>query len=432
MFLLCGAALSALAVHAQKKVIIEDESPKGVVLVTIDKAGDEIIRIMNESQMPYIHEPQAPRFLLTDRKGKFALGIGGYVRATAEYDFGGIVDNIDFIPAYIPNGSKIRNQFQMDASTSTIFLKLVGHTKILGDFVVYTAGNFRNGSNKGFQLRNAYVSFRDVTVGYTYGGFMDLGAMPSTIDFQGPNGATFYRATQVSYTYKGLKNFRFNASVEVPAVDGTTNNELDIAQQRMPDFTAYAQYGWNSKSHVRVGGLIRSMTYTSTLSDKAHAVTGFGIQASTTFNLGKQWQVFGQATYGKGIGQYLNDLSNLNVDIVPNPDEAGKMQALPDAGLVCRTAIQHQSESVPFKHIQHVTPLFRKRVSCQRTVHLPLWTIFRSKPVLECHPKHAGRCGVSARLAYELRQFHQPCQPHEPAGAIFLLKPARKSVKGKK
>lgn len=120
MFLLCGAALSALTVHAQKKVIIEDESPKGVVLVTIDKAGDEIIRIMNESQMPYIHEPQAPRFLLTDRKGKFALGIGGYVRATAEYDFGGIVDNIDFIPAYIPNGSKIRNQFQMDASTSTI------------------------------------------------------------------------------------------------------------------------------------------------------------------------------------------------------------------------------------------------------------------------------------------------------------------------
>lgn len=95
-----------------EKVIIEDESPKGVVLVTIDKAGDEIIRIMNESQMPYIHEPQAPRFLLTDRKGKFALGIGGYVRATAEYDFGGIVDNIDFIPAYIPNGSKSETSFK--------------------------------------------------------------------------------------------------------------------------------------------------------------------------------------------------------------------------------------------------------------------------------------------------------------------------------
>ena len=257
VFLLCCAMLPASAARAQKKVIIEEESPKGVVLVTIDKAGDEIIRIMNESQLTYIHEPQAPRFLLTDRKGKFALGIGGYVRATAEYDFGGIVDNIDFIPAYIPNGSKIRNQFQMDAGTSTIFLKLVGHTKILGDFVVYTAGNFRDGSSKGFQLRNAYVSFRDITVGYTYGGFMDLGALPSTIDFQGPDGATFYRATQLAYTYKGLKNFRFNASIEMPSVDGTTNDGLTIAQQRMPDFTAYAQYGWNSKSHLRVGGLIR-------------------------------------------------------------------------------------------------------------------------------------------------------------------------------
>lgn len=102
--MLCNAA--GIRSPRTKKVIIEEESPKGVVLVTIDKAGDEIIRIMNESQLTYIHEPQAPRFLLTDRKGKFALGIGGYVRATAEYDFGGIVDNIDFIPAYIPNGSK--------------------------------------------------------------------------------------------------------------------------------------------------------------------------------------------------------------------------------------------------------------------------------------------------------------------------------------
>lgn len=122
-----------------KKEIIDDEAPNGIVIVTIDKAGDEIIRIMNESQLPYIHDPKAPRFLLMDKQGKFALGIGGYVRATGEYDFGGIVDDIDFVPANIPSSSKIKNQFQMDASTATIFLKLVGHTRLLGDFTVYTA-----------------------------------------------------------------------------------------------------------------------------------------------------------------------------------------------------------------------------------------------------------------------------------------------------
>jgi len=36
--------------------------------------------------------------------------------------------------------------------------------------------------------------------------------------------------------------------------------------------------------------------------------------------------------YGRGIGQYLNDLSNLNVDIVPNPEKEGRMQTLPMLG----------------------------------------------------------------------------------------------------
>ena len=77
MFLLCVAGLPLSTIHAQKKEIIDDEAPNGIVIVTIDKAGDEIIRIMNESQLPYIHDPKAPRFLLMDKQGKFALGIGG-------------------------------------------------------------------------------------------------------------------------------------------------------------------------------------------------------------------------------------------------------------------------------------------------------------------------------------------------------------------
>ena len=80
MFLLCVTGLPLSTIHAQKKEIIDDEAPNGIVIVTIDKAGDEIIRIMNESQLPYIHDPKAPRFLLMDKQGKFALGIGGYVR----------------------------------------------------------------------------------------------------------------------------------------------------------------------------------------------------------------------------------------------------------------------------------------------------------------------------------------------------------------
>ena len=56
----------------------------------------------------------------------------------------GIVDDIDFDSCQHSKqlDQNPKNQFQMDASTATIFLKLVGHTRLLGDFTVYTAGNF--------------------------------------------------------------------------------------------------------------------------------------------------------------------------------------------------------------------------------------------------------------------------------------------------
>ena len=47
--MLLGLGLLPVAAHAQKKVIIEDEEPNSVMFVSTDKAGDEIIRIMNET-----------------------------------------------------------------------------------------------------------------------------------------------------------------------------------------------------------------------------------------------------------------------------------------------------------------------------------------------------------------------------------------------
>ena len=249
-----------------------------------------------------------------------------------EYDFDGTVDDIDFIPALIPQpgSTQVRNQFQMDAGTSTIFLKLVGRTKHLGNFIVYTAGNFR-GSGKTFELQNAYLSFLGFTMGYDTGLFMDLAACPPTIHFQGPDGMTFYRATQLRYEANLMKGLKVGVGVEMPSVDGTPAKDVRINKQRMPDIPAYVQYSWTKGSHVRVGGILRSMTYEDEVSNKAKSITGWGIQASATAGLGN-FRAYGQFTYGKGIAQYLNDMSNLNVDIVPVADEAGRMQVLPMRG----------------------------------------------------------------------------------------------------
>ena len=115
--MLLGIGVFPVCAQAQKKIVIEDEEPNSIMSVSRDKAGDEIIRIMNDRSQMRFHDPNAPRFLLTDQKGKFALGIGGYVRATGEYDFNGIVDDVDFYPALIGRPARC----SMASSTSRPF-----------------------------------------------------------------------------------------------------------------------------------------------------------------------------------------------------------------------------------------------------------------------------------------------------------------------
>ena len=125
--LILGAMIVTPMFAQQKDLYPELEGPGPVVIISKDKNGkEELINVFEETQRPHFHDPRAPRFLLTDQQGKFALGIGGYLKTTMEYDFNGIVDDVDFIPALIPQpgSTAVRNQFQMDASTSTIFLKL--------------------------------------------------------------------------------------------------------------------------------------------------------------------------------------------------------------------------------------------------------------------------------------------------------------------
>lgn len=227
--------------RAQKVVIDE---PNSIFFISSEQGNGTIINIMNNREQMRFHDPKAPRFLLTDQKGKFALGLGGYVRTTAEYDWNGIVRNIDFYPALISQGDKAdfaRRQFQMDATTSTLFLKLVGHTRHLGDFVVYTAGNFR-GTGRAFKLHNAYIQFLGFTIGYNYGLFTDAAALPPTIDFAGPNGSVFYRTTQLSYVFDKVKHWKIGVSMEMPQINATTDSYTAVNTQRMPDFALSAGY----------------------------------------------------------------------------------------------------------------------------------------------------------------------------------------------
>ena len=100
---------------------------------------------------------------------------------------------------------------------------------------------------------------------------------PATIDFAGPNGMSIYHATQIRYEHALAKGLKAGIGVEMPVVDGLTNEHVSIAKQRMPNFPVYVQYGWNPKSHFRAAAIIRSMTYDDLTARKAESEIGWGV-----------------------------------------------------------------------------------------------------------------------------------------------------------
>ena len=128
------------------------------------------------------------------------------------------------------------------------------------------------------------------------------------------------------------KKLKIGIGVEMPIVDGQENEQVSVSKQRMPNFPIYLQYNWPSKGHIRTAAMIRNISYENLVIHKNESKIGWGVLASASFNLTKKFQIYGQGVYGKGIGQFLNDISMLNVDIVPNPEEQGKMQVLPMLG----------------------------------------------------------------------------------------------------
>lgn len=316
----------AIGTQAQNYSQSSDNSAPTIYITENVYEQPDIIAVFNNTHSGYFRDPKAPRFIFVDQEGKWGLGIGGYVQTKAEYDFGGIVDNIDFLPSYISTGNQASSRYQMDASTSLLFLKLVGRSAWLGDFTVYTAGTWR-GSGNTFKLHNAYMKFKYMTIGYNTGNFMDEAAVPFTLDYAGPCGMVFYRTVQAAFNYGFDWGLSMGIAFEAPDVKGTSNEFASVGKQRMPNIPIYFRYSWADQNHVRISGILRDLSYDDLLSNKNRQKLAWGAQATTLMTFGKL-QLRGQYSIGEGIGSLFNDISNVGVDIAPNPNKPGNMMMM--------------------------------------------------------------------------------------------------------
>ncbi len=131
------------------------------------------------------------------------------------------------------------------------------------------------------------------------------------------------------YTTKSFKGFSGAISIENPSASYSTTDEAEAISQRVPDIPVYLQYAWNSESHVRVSAIYRNLSYRDLRTEKNHLKTGWGIHLSSVGDIVGGLSYFGHVAYGKGIAQYINDLSGNGYDLVPT-STPGELHA-PDA-----------------------------------------------------------------------------------------------------
>lgn len=298
----------------------------------------ELIGMVYDTRQLHFQDPRAPRFLFVDRKGRVAFGVGGYVKVTASYDFDGALPNRDFVTYDIPvpGNPAERNQFQMDASASHLFFKLVGDNSVLGKYTVFIDGDFRAGQDYGFRLDQAYVQTRGFLIGQTWSTFVDAAAAPPTIDCEGPVGMTSVRNVMMRYTLDLGKHWQIAGAIENPSVTCTLDEGYNTTiRQRMPDIPFYIQYGWNGgHDHIRASGLLRGLSYRDLVAGRNRSVLGWGVQLSGMAHLTPKLMLYYQGVYGYGYGEYLNGLNDEGFDLIPDSDAKGKLYAPETLGYV--------------------------------------------------------------------------------------------------
>lgn len=333
---LCRSAVGVLSLMlapyaiAQQHPAKSDDSKVAVVNSTsVNEA--EIYREFEEIAPKAFNIPNAPRFAIVGKDSKFYLGIGGVLKGTGSFDFGDPIDNAnEFTTSAINMNPTPGNGglLQMSAQQSSFFINFIALPGTKDKVGVYFNGNFL-GQDYGFVVQYAYIKYRGFTVGYDYSLFTDVAAGPPTIDYEGPNAFTAIPNVVLDYRHSFNSTVSAGLGLELPQASYTNSGATYTVNQRVPDIPAYLQFAWDGgNSWIRFSALLRNILYRDVVSNKNRDVIGWGVKASGSAQLGGGFTAYYQGAYGKGMTSYFQDLNGCGMDLTPDADKNGKLQAV--------------------------------------------------------------------------------------------------------
>lgn len=287
---------------------------------------DNLYKMMKEAFPLSFNDPAAPRFVFFNKNKNFVFGVGGYVQVQGLYDFNGVPNDNDFVTSSISlKGQQAGGRYGISIGQSRLFFKLVGDTEV-GRLVTYMEMEFEGEQNTPI-LRQAFIKFKGFTIGKTWSTFCDLAAGPATVDEEGPTSEVALRQLQIRYTYDFTSRLQASLALEYVEPSYSEGEFTKYINQKIPDIPLTVKYSFKNGSHLQAGAILRNMYYKNEIKDKDEMVTGWGASLSGIWQFSKNTSLCFQGVGGKGISNYIQDISGIGLDLVPSAVEEGKLKA---------------------------------------------------------------------------------------------------------
>lgn len=310
------------------KIIYIDGKP-----MTITQQHEDSIRHLIDmfyfDQFRNFSDPAAPYFLFMSKDAQLAMGVGGCVRMRGWYDWGGAIPANGFAPYLIPMEPDPTNmrKFGTTPSGTSLFFRVIGRNKKLGDYQLYIEANFNGYGGKDFHLKKAYATLNDWTIGYASTTFSDPAALAPTVDASGPNNKLSATSVLVRYMHAIDRHWTVAGSLETPASAISVNDYTKKVSDWLPDVAAFMQYAWGRSEHVRMAGILRTLAYRDLKQQKNFNKLGWGLLLSAVGHPIPQMTLYGNVCGGQGFESLCADLQIGNYDLVADPHDPGRLYA---------------------------------------------------------------------------------------------------------
>lgn len=351
LILSAGLVMFAPAAVADTIPSIEEHAGNKIVLT---RTTPEVKKILKEGKSEAPHNIPAPRFVVKSENNGFILAIGGQINPILGYDIGNNLykqpgAGISFVTNQIPvpavKGHKA--DFYINPLNAAVDFQVVGLGGTENQITGYIKLN-TNGNNTAINLTRAYITWRGFTAGQKLTLMQDdYACQPPTIDPEGPSGCVSNVSYEISYTSKSYNGFRFAAGLDIPsyysssgiykghdypAFDNEQVESYADAEQLIPDIPAWVEYSFSQWNRIRLSGVLRNFAYRDLIADKTCHKTGWGAMLSGNLQPTEKMILYFQAVYGRGIGNYIQDLAGLPLSWTPRDSKPGKVSASPMAG----------------------------------------------------------------------------------------------------